>query len=52
MLEGAQTVGITAAASTPPAVVARVVDALNASSVEERVLRTEQVNFPLPTEVR
>jgi 4-hydroxy-3-methylbut-2-enyl diphosphate reductase len=52
MLEGARTVGITAAASTPPAVVARVVDALNASSVEERVLRTEQVNFPLPTEVR
>lgn len=52
MLGDARTVGITAAASTPPAVVARVVDALNPSSVEERVLRTEQVHFPLPTEVR
>jgi hypothetical protein len=28
------------------------VNALNPSSVEERVLRTEQVNFPLPSEVR
>lgn len=52
MLKDAHTVGVTAAASTPPAVVARVVNALNPSSVEERVLRTEQVNFPLPTEVR
>jgi 4-hydroxy-3-methylbut-2-enyl diphosphate reductase len=52
MLGDAHTVGVTAAASTPPAVVARVVDALNPSSVEERVLRTEQVNFPLPSEVR
>lgn len=52
LLEDAHTVGVTAAASTPPAVVARVVDALNPSSVEERVLRTEQVNFPLPSEVR
>ena len=52
MLEHARTVGVTAAASTPPAVVARVVNALNPSSVEERVLRTEQVHFPLPTEVR
>jgi 4-hydroxy-3-methylbut-2-enyl diphosphate reductase len=51
-LEHAQTVGITAAASTPPEIVARVVAALNPSSVEERVLRTEQVNFPLPVEVR
>jgi 4-hydroxy-3-methylbut-2-enyl diphosphate reductase len=52
LLEDARTVGVTAAASTPPAVVARVVDALDPSSVEERVLRTEQVNFPLPSEVR
>jgi 4-hydroxy-3-methylbut-2-enyl diphosphate reductase len=52
MLDDAQTVGVTAAASTPPAVVARVVAALDPSSVEERVLRTEQVNFPLPKEVR
>ncbi|HEY1445259.1 MAG TPA: 4-hydroxy-3-methylbut-2-enyl diphosphate reductase [Acidimicrobiales bacterium] len=52
MLEEAHIVGVTAAASTPPAVVARVVEALNPSSVEERVLRTEQVNFPLPSEVR
>ena len=52
ILENAHTVGVTAAASTPPAVVARVVAALNPSSVEDRVLRTEQVHFPLPTEVR
>jgi 4-hydroxy-3-methylbut-2-enyl diphosphate reductase len=52
MLRDAHTVGVTAAASTPPAVVARVVDALRPSSVEERVLRTEKVNFPLPSEVR
>jgi 4-hydroxy-3-methylbut-2-enyl diphosphate reductase IspH len=45
-------VGVTAAASTPPAVVARVVAALNPSSVEERVLRHEQVHFSLPSEVR
>jgi len=52
LVRGANTVGVTAAASTPPAVVERVVAALNASSVEERVLRTEQVHFPLPQEVR
>jgi 4-hydroxy-3-methylbut-2-enyl diphosphate reductase len=51
-IEHAHTVGVTAAASTPPEIVARVVAALNPSSVEERVLRTEQVNFPLPVEVR
>jgi 4-hydroxy-3-methylbut-2-enyl diphosphate reductase len=52
LVRGASTVGVTAAASTPPAVVERVVAALNARSVEERVLRTEHVNFPLPVEVR
>jgi 4-hydroxy-3-methylbut-2-enyl diphosphate reductase len=52
LLRGADTVGVTAAASTPPAVVERVVTALNPTSVEERVLRTEHVNFPLPVEVR
>jgi 4-hydroxy-3-methylbut-2-enyl diphosphate reductase len=52
VLQGARTVGITAAASTPPSIVTRVVAALDPSSVEERVLRTEQVNFPLPSEVR
>lgn len=52
MLRSARTVGVTAAASTPPALVDRVVAALDPSSVEERVLRTEQVNFPLPSEVR
>ncbi|HEY6471956.1 MAG TPA: 4-hydroxy-3-methylbut-2-enyl diphosphate reductase [Acidimicrobiales bacterium] len=52
LLPDARTVGVTAAASTPPAVVARVVAALNPSSVEERVLRHEQVHFPLPSEVR
>ena len=48
----AKVVGITAAASTPPAIVERVIAALNATSVEERVFRTEQVHFPLPQEVR
>jgi 4-hydroxy-3-methylbut-2-enyl diphosphate reductase len=52
LVRGANTVGVTAAASTPPAVVERVVTALHATSVEERVLRTEHVNFPLPVEVR
>jgi 4-hydroxy-3-methylbut-2-enyl diphosphate reductase len=52
LVSGASTVGVTAAASTPPAVVERVVTALNPTSVEERVLRTEHVNFPLPVEVR
>ena len=52
LLPDARTVGVTAAASTPPAVVARVVAALNPSSVEERVLRHERVHFALPSEVR
>jgi 4-hydroxy-3-methylbut-2-enyl diphosphate reductase len=52
LLAGTQTVGVTAAASTPPALVTRVVAALDPARVEERVLRTEHVNFPLPQEVR
>jgi 4-hydroxy-3-methylbut-2-en-1-yl diphosphate reductase len=49
------TVGVTAAASSPPALVDRVVRAvrgLGATEVETRVTRTENVSFPLPMEVR
>ena len=49
------TVGVTAAASTPPALVQQVVETLarfGSIEVEERVVRTESVNFPLPLEVR
>jgi 4-hydroxy-3-methylbut-2-enyl diphosphate reductase len=52
---GASTIGVTAAASTPPALVERVVSALGglgSVSVEERPVRRETVNFPLPMEVR
>ncbi len=51
----AGTVGVTAAASTPPHLVDRVVMALRgmgAATVETRTTRTENVNFPLPMEVR
>ena len=54
-LRFAGTVGVTAAASTPPHLVERVVMALRgvgAVSVETRTTRTENVNFPLPMEVR
>ncbi|HWE57511.1 MAG TPA: 4-hydroxy-3-methylbut-2-enyl diphosphate reductase [Acidimicrobiales bacterium] len=54
-LAGARTVGVTAAASTPARMVSRVVDALQdlgGAEVEERITRTENVNFPLPAEVR
>jgi 4-hydroxy-3-methylbut-2-enyl diphosphate reductase len=54
-LSGAATVGVTAAASTPPALVDRVVSAISGLGpveVEERSLRAENVNFPLPSEVR
>jgi 4-hydroxy-3-methylbut-2-enyl diphosphate reductase len=50
-----RTVGVTAAASSPPALVDRVVRAvqgLGATEVETRVTRTENVSFPLPMEVR
>lgn len=51
----AATIGVTAAASTPPHLVERVVAAiasLGTTVVEERATRTENVNFPLPLEVR
>jgi 4-hydroxy-3-methylbut-2-enyl diphosphate reductase len=55
LVAATQTVGVTAAASTPSVLVSRVVAAigdLGPIRVEERVLRTEHVNFPLPQEVR
>jgi 4-hydroxy-3-methylbut-2-enyl diphosphate reductase len=54
-LARASTVGLTAAASTPPVLVERVVSAMSGlGSVEvvERSLRRENVTFPLPVEVR
>jgi squalene-hopene/tetraprenyl-beta-curcumene cyclase len=54
-LNGADTVGITAAASTPAHLVDRVVEAITAlggATIIERSTRTENVNFPLPVEVR
>ena len=54
-LRGAATVGVTAGASAPPALVERVVGALatlGPIEIEERAVRNEQVNFPLPVEVR
>jgi 4-hydroxy-3-methylbut-2-enyl diphosphate reductase len=54
-LRGASTVGVTAGASAPPALVKQVVDALSGLGpieIEERSVRTERVNFPLPLEVR
>jgi 4-hydroxy-3-methylbut-2-en-1-yl diphosphate reductase len=50
-----RTVGVTAAASSPPQLVDRVVQAvrgLGATEVETRITRTENVTFPLPMEVR
>ncbi|HET9076139.1 MAG TPA: 4-hydroxy-3-methylbut-2-enyl diphosphate reductase [Acidimicrobiales bacterium] len=54
-LQQAATIGVTAAASTPHHLVDRVVLALGgmgATTVETRTTRTENVNFPLPVEVR
>jgi 4-hydroxy-3-methylbut-2-enyl diphosphate reductase len=54
-LRGAGAVGVTAAASTPPGLVEDVVSALRGLGpvrVEERTVRHENVNFPLPLEVR
>ena len=54
-LRDAATVGVTAGASAPPALVDRVVGALatlGPIEIEERSVRHEQVNFPLPVEVR
>lgn len=54
-MRAASTVGITAAASTPPGLVDRVVASLaqlGPIAVEERSVRREHVSFPLPSEVR
>jgi 4-hydroxy-3-methylbut-2-enyl diphosphate reductase len=54
-LAGASTVGITAGASAPPAVVSQIVAALSGLGpvdVSERVITTESIRFGLPKEVR
>ncbi|PRX45907.1 4-hydroxy-3-methylbut-2-enyl diphosphate reductase [Prauserella shujinwangii] len=54
-LVGARTVGLSAGASAPTALVDEIVDALaglGAVDVEERTTTTETVNFSLPKEVR
>jgi 4-hydroxy-3-methylbut-2-enyl diphosphate reductase len=54
-LRGASTVGVSAGASAPPALVDRLTHALGGLGtlrVEERTVRTEHVNFPLPLEIR
>jgi 4-hydroxy-3-methylbut-2-en-1-yl diphosphate reductase len=57
-LRGVSRVGITAGASAPSALVERVVASLrglagpDALEIEERPVRSENVNFPLPLEVR
>ena len=54
-LAGASTIGLTAGASAPPAVVAEIISALSGLgpvSVSERVTTTESIRFGLPKEVR
>ncbi len=54
-LAGAATVGLTAGASAPPAVVSEIIEALSglgAVTATERVTTTESVQFGLPREVR
>ncbi len=54
-LTGASTVGITAGASAPPAVVSQIVAALSGLGpveIGERVIATESIRFGLPKEVR
>jgi 4-hydroxy-3-methylbut-2-en-1-yl diphosphate reductase len=54
-LAGVTTVGLTAGASAPPAVVSEIIEALSglgAVTVDERVTTTESVQFGLPREVR
>jgi 4-hydroxy-3-methylbut-2-enyl diphosphate reductase len=55
LLRGATAIGVTAAASTPPRLVDEVVAALRGLgrlAIETRTVTTENVNFPLPVEVR
>ncbi|MGD0608970.1 MAG: 4-hydroxy-3-methylbut-2-enyl diphosphate reductase [Streptosporangiaceae bacterium] len=54
-LTGVSTIGLTAGASAPPAVVEEIIAALaglGALSVSERVTTTESIRFGLPKEVR
>jgi 4-hydroxy-3-methylbut-2-en-1-yl diphosphate reductase len=54
-LAGASTIGITAGASAPPAMVSEIVAALSGLGpveISERVITTESVKFSLPKEVR
>ena len=54
-LEGVSTIGLTAGASAPPAVIEEIISALaglGALSVSERVTTTESIRFGLPKEVR
>jgi 4-hydroxy-3-methylbut-2-enyl diphosphate reductase len=54
-LAGASTIGITAGASAPPAMVSEIVTALSGLGpveLAERVITTESIKFSLPKEVR
>jgi 4-hydroxy-3-methylbut-2-enyl diphosphate reductase len=54
-LTGVSTVGLTAGASAPPAVVSEIIEALSGLgtvTVDERITTTESVQFGLPREVR
>jgi 4-hydroxy-3-methylbut-2-enyl diphosphate reductase len=54
-LTGVSTIGLTAGASAPPAVVEEIISALSGLgplSVSERVTTTESIRFGLPKEVR
>ena len=54
-LAGVSTIGLTAGASAPPAVVNDIITALSGLGpveVSERVITTENIRFSLPKEVR
>ena len=54
-LTGVSTIGLTAGASAPPAVVEEIISALSGLgplSVSERTTTTESIRFGLPKEVR
>ena len=54
-LEGVSSIGLTAGASAPPAVVEEIIDALRGLGpvqTSERVITTESIRFGLPREVR